>query len=101
MHEMPAKVPRKNSWYEKMSHDPEIHAAVKSFLGFNRDVPSEIIDDELIDMIWETRMKFNWTGEQVGKYVKSVATREERAQARAVLMNLSKMKREGGYPWEQ
>lgn len=83
-----------------LSVDREIHQAISYFLGFGRSYPPEILDDELLLIIKEHLQMLGPKG--TADYFKSVLSHELRAQCRAVLMNLTKMRRENGghYPWD-
>ncbi len=100
--EMPAPAPRKDARHVVMSKDPKIHAVIKLFLGFGRDFPPEILDDCLLDSIDEILFESGGDIQKTAQVFIDRTPREVRAQCRAVLMNLSRMRREnkGALPWE-
>lgn len=99
--ELPAPAKRSDVYHEQLAHHPGIHQAVKAFYGSpNRDVPGEILDDELLDTFVAVYQELgDWA--LVGEYVRKHTTREDKIQARGVLINLARLKRENGgtYPW--
>lgn len=99
---LPQPVSRRDLEHERFSRDPGVHRAIGVFIGFGRSVPPEILDDELLDAIATLRLNgLSW--EQIGMEFRKKHGFKGRAQLRAVLMNLSRMRRENGgrLPWEQ
>lgn len=93
---MPAPAPRSHPRYEVLSRDPKIHEVIGIFLGFGRSYPPEILDDELLDAIDAALNKCGGDAKAAAQIFLDHTPREDRARCRAVLINLSRMRRENG-----
>jgi hypothetical protein len=84
---------------ETLARHPLVTDTIKYFLGHGRSFPPEILDEELVWQIFEVAKSVGSI--QAGMLYREHTPRELRAQCRAVLMNLSRMRRENGgkLPW--
>lgn len=100
--EMPHLAERRDAHHVELSRHPGVHEAIRVFYGRTSvSIPPEIIDDELLDTIVLVYKELkDW--KLVGEYCKIHTSYDEKVQARAVLMNLARLRRENGgrYPWE-
>lgn len=51
--ELPSPAARADDRCYELQHDARVHAVVRGVLGFGRDIPGEIIDDEVLLDIWD------------------------------------------------
>lgn len=95
--------PHKAEWTKPetraMAHHPLVQDTIKYFLGHGRSFPPEILDEELVWQIFAVAQNLGALG--AAQFYKENTPFSLRAQCRAVLMNLSRMRRENGgyYPW--
>lgn len=84
-----------------LKSEPGVHETISTVLGFGRSYPDEIIDDCFIELVRELRFNLG-SYKAAGGFLKKTMTRAQRVQARAVLINLSRIRRENGgrLPWE-
>lgn len=97
---LPRPAARSSAAVAALAASAEVQAVVRGFMGFGRTLPAEILDESLVLRI-KRAVDFGGVDFAV-KFFLFVVPKRTRVQARAVLMNLSKMRRQNGgrLPWE-